>query len=292
MRPLVSAIIPNYNYERYVGKAVESALAQTYQNIEIIVVDDGSDDKSRELLTQYSDRIKVIEQKNSGVCAARNRGAAESNGDYLAFLDADDIWMPEKIKRQVDRFTCDPQIGIVHVGVEDIDADGNNIAFHLKGMEGNVSEHFLFFEEAVVLGGGSGVMIKRSVFEESGGFDETLSTSADWELYFRISSKYSIAFVAEPLLQYRLHGSNMHSNVQRMEQEMIRAYEKAFDGSSFSDSVKSKAYGRLFRVLSGSYFRAGNFSDFSRTAITSLKHDPKNITYFLRFPIRAINRHR
>ncbi|HCA58980.1 MAG TPA: hypothetical protein DEP46_13490, partial [Blastocatellia bacterium] len=158
MKPLVSAIIPNYNYARYVGEAVESALGQTYPNIEVIVVDDGSTDNSLEVLEQYRDRIKIIAQKNSGVCVARNRGVAESEGEYIAFLDADDVWLPEKIEKQVEKFASGKDLGLVHVGVIDIDASGDELASHLNGMEGDVAAELMMFESAVILGGGSGVM--------------------------------------------------------------------------------------------------------------------------------------
>ena len=104
MKPLVSAIIPNYNYSRYIGEAVESALNQTYKNIEVIVVDDGSCDDSLKVLSAYVDRIKVVSQKNAGVAMARNNGVEVSTGEYVAFLDADDVWLPDKVEKQVDRF--------------------------------------------------------------------------------------------------------------------------------------------------------------------------------------------
>jgi glycosyltransferase involved in cell wall biosynthesis len=291
MRPLVSAIIPNYNYARYVGEAVESALGQTYPNIEVIVVDDGSTDNSLEVLEQYRDRIKIIDQKNSGVCVARNRGVAESAGEYIAFLDADDVWLPEKIEKQVEKFASGKDLGLVHVGVIDIDASGDELATHLNGMEGDVAAELMMFEKAVILGGGSGVMIPRPVFDEVEGFDESLSTSADWDLYFRISSAFSVGFIGEPLLRYRLHGSNMHSNVARMEREMLSAYEKAFSRVPDEGGQRTgRAYGSLYRVLSGSYFRAGNYGSFFRTAVLCFLNDPRSIGYFLKFPARRFRR--
>jgi len=291
MKPLVSAIIPNYNYARYVGEAVESALGQTYPNIEVIVVDDGSTDNSLEVLQQYRERIKIIEQKNSGVCVARNRGVAESTGEYIAFLDADDVWLPEKIEKQVAKLASGKDLGLVHVGVIDIDASGNELATHLNGMAGDVSVELMMFEKAVILGGGSGVMIPRTVFNKVEGFDETLSTSADWDLYFRISSAYSVGFIGEPLLRYRLHGSNMHSNIRRMESEMLSAYEKAFSRNAFNIGPDAgKAYGSLYRVLSGSYFRSGDYFSFLRTALLCFYNDPRSLGYFIKFPARAMRR--
>ncbi len=293
MTPLVSVIIPNYNYARYVGEAVESALGQTYSNLEVIVVDDGSTDNSLEVLERYRDRVKIVEQQNSGVCVARNRGVAETKGEYIAFLDADDVWLPEKIEKQVKKFESDGDTGLVHVGVIDIDASGEKLATHLNGMEGAVASELMMFERAVILGGGSGVMIPRRVFDEVGGFDESLSTSADWDLYFRISSSFSVGFIGEPLLKYRLHGANMHSNIPRMESEMLSAYRKVFTENGRDGRFdKGKAYGSLFRVLAGSYFRSGKYGDFLRTAAKSVWYRPAGIGYFAAFPLRRFGKQR
>lgn len=287
MKPLVSVIIPNYNYARYVRGAVESVLAQTYPNIEVIVVDDGSKDGSIAILGELADRITIVRQRNSGVSAARNNGFAHSRGEYIAFLDADDLWLPSKVDKQFERFSQFDGAGLVHVGVEEIDADGNSISTNLYGLEGNVSEDFLFFERAVVLGGGSGVMVPRAVFEAVGGFDEQLSTSADWDLYFRISSRWPIAFVGAPLLRYRIHNSNMHSNVSLMEKDMLHAYGKAHFRNK---AMRRKAYGSLNRTLAGSYFVAGKYTDFLRVAAKCIWNRPSNIGYFLAFPIRRATR--
>jgi glycosyltransferase involved in cell wall biosynthesis len=291
MKPLVSAIIPNYNYARFVGEAVESALGQTYPNIEVIVVDDGSTDNSLEVLEQYRDRIKIVEQENSGVCVARNRGVAESKGEYIAFLDADDVWLPEKIEKQVKKFESEIDMGLVHVGVIDINASGEKLATHLNGMEGDVAGELIMFERAVILGGGSGVMIPRRVFDDVGGFDESLSTSADWDLYFRIGFAFSVGFIRQPLLKYRLHSSNMHSNIPRMESEMLSAYQKVFTENGPDGRFdKGKAYGNLFRVLAGSYFQAGQYGDFLRTAAKSVWYRPAAIGYFAAFPFRQFSK--
>ena len=289
MKPLVSAIIPNYNYARYVGEAVESALGQTYPNIEVIVVDDGSTDNSLEVLEQYRDRIKIIEQKNSGVCVARNRGVAESAGEYIAFLDADDVWLPKKIEKQVQLFQKETILGLVHVGVREVDADNNTLRERLGGMEGNLENELLLFErDDIVLGGGSGLMVPRYIFNEIGGFDVLMSTSADWDLFYRVSAKYRIGFVPQLLLAYRMHNSNMHSNVERFESEMLFAFDKIDRDTGMQR--KRRCYGNLHKILAGSYFRAGKYKQFGRHAMLSLFNRPSNVSYFLMFPFRRLSR--
>lgn len=291
MKPLVSVIIPNYNYERYLREAIDGALAQTYSKVEVIVVDDGSHNGSRDIIESYGGKIKAVFQQNQGVSAARNNGVANSNGELVAFLDADDIWRPEKIAKQVAAFDAEDEVGLVHVGVEEIDAESRFMRTCGGGMFGNVANDLLLFERPVVLGGGSGLMIPRRIFDEIGGFDTDLSTSADWDLSYRISSKYHVGFVNEILLRYRVHDSNMHGNIERMEREMLAAYGKAFASAGPGTlAIKNTAYGNLHKVLAGSYFRSGQYRQFLRNTLKSLRLSPKNFLYFAKFPIRILNR--
>ena len=288
MKPLVSVIIPNYNYARYVCEAIDSVLTQTYPNIEIIVVDDGSKDESKEILQSYGGKIKTILQQNQGVSAARNNGLTESKGEFIAFLDADDVWLPQKIEKQIERFLSDDLLGLVHVGVEDIDADGKHLSNHLDGLEGDISHEFLLFNRAVVLGGGSGIIIRRQILEEIGGFDTRLSTSADWDVFHQVSSRSKVGFIAEVLLKYRIHGSNMHGNIRRMEREMMLGFEKAF--AAKPNVNQRECYGNLHKILAGSYFRSGQFPAFLRHAVKSIWLVPSNFIYFGKFPVRFLQR--
>jgi glycosyltransferase involved in cell wall biosynthesis len=287
---LVSVVIPNYNYSQYISEAVKSALSQTYKTIEVIVVDDGSTDESLEELGKFGDQIKVIAQTNAGVSAARNAGVQASSGEYIAFLDADDIWEPEKIERQMGAFGH-AGVGIVHVGVTDINEKGEVLERHLDGLQGDVADDLLRWERPVILGGGSGAMVTRKAFEDVGGFDTELMTSADWDFYYRVCRKNEAVFIAEPLLRYRIHGSNMHSNVPRMEREMKHFYTKAFaNGDPHIQSLKWHAKGNYHRVLAGSYFHAGEYSAFVSHAARSLWYRPAGMLYFMGFPLRRLQK--
>lgn len=130
-------------------------------------------------------------------------------------------------------------------------------------------------------------MTQRSVFDEVDGFDITLSTSADWDIFYRIAKRYKVGFVAEVLLKYRVHGSNMHGNIGRMEREMLRGFEKAFaEKAGDVQKLKRKAYGNLHKTLAGSYFHAGEYGNFVRHSLNSLALDLSNLGYFVKFPIR------
>jgi glycosyltransferase involved in cell wall biosynthesis len=277
--PLVSVIIPNYNYAGYIGEALESVLAQTYSNVEVIVVDDESPDNSLEVLTHYGDRIKVIAQKNSGVAAARNTGVAACSGEMVAFLDADDVWLPEKLEKQMKKMAADGEIGLVHCSMTLIDPSGEVCGEIANGKEGRVASDLLLFESGTVIGAGSTALVRREIFHAIGGFDTRLSTAADWDLSYRIAVDHKIAFVPEPLVLYRTHNSNMHSNIGAMEHDMLLGFAKAFAAGASQD--RNLCYANLYKTLAGSYFHAGQYSGFARNAVKSVVRRPRNIGYFL-----------
>lgn len=286
----VSVIIPTYNYARFVGQAIENALGQTLPPTEVIVVDDGSTDDTAIVLASFGDRIRVVWQQNRGVAAARNAGAALATGGLLAFLDADDLWLPRKLERQVARFQAAPDLGLVHCGMEEIDADGVALGQRLDGLEGRISTEMLLFRRGTVLGGGSGAVVARLVFEAIGGFDEQLSTSADWDLYYRIAAVSEVGFVPEILLRYRIHGANMHANFHAMEHDMLLAFKKAFRECPVAEplprSVRRRGYGNLHRVLAGSFFSTGDYHKFMAHAVQSLLLTPPNLLHFVGYPVR------
>jgi len=277
--PLVSVIIPNYNYASYVGEAIDSVLEQDYPNVEIIIVDDGSSDDSRAVIDCYGKKVQGIFQQNQGVSATRNNGVAASKGEFVAFLDADDVWMPAKLSRQMERF-ADANIGMVHVGVAEIDGSGAIVGESLLGREGKVA-HDLLMLRPVILGGGRVVMNNRRIFDEVGGFDTRLSTSADWELYYRIATRCQVAFVPEALVRYRVHGTNMHNNIEAMEHDVRIGFEKAFaDGTSNVEAIRSEAVGNFHTMLAGSYFHQAKYVKFINHAFASIWHKPSNVGHF------------
>lgn len=288
---LVTVVIPNYNYAHYLGESVDSVLEQTYPDIEIIVVDDGSQDGSPKVLESYRDKIRAVFQRNQGVSAARNNGAAAGKGEYIAFLDADDVWLPGKIERQVARFAADQTLGLVHVGVDEMDADGNSLLHRLEGSDGDAVDDLLMLGRKGILGGGSGLMVPRTIFDSIGGFDTRLSTSADYDLFVQVALRHKVGFVPEILLRYRVHGSNMHGNVRAMEHDMTIAFEKAFgEAGRRGAGLKRKAYGRLHQTLAGSYLAAGDYASLARHAAASIFYDPANIRNLIPFRSRGANR--
>lgn len=289
--PLVSIIIPNFNYSRYLAQAIESVLGQSYRHVEVIVIDDGSSDDSEAILRRYGDQIRWYRQARQGVAAARNRGVEVSRGELVAFLDADDFWLPLKLERQVARWVGDPEVGFVHCGARIIDEGGDTVEVQLDGQEGWVAKEMLLFRRLAIVCAGSGALMPRVVFDAIGGFDPRLSTSADWDLCYRVAVQRRVAFVPEELIVIRRHQSNMHANIHVMEQDMLLAYTKAFQGASPEiRRLRRQSYGNLHMVLGGSFFRTGQLVDAARHITTSLWLTPGNCTRLLGFPIRWWNR--
>ncbi len=288
LSPTVSVIIPTYNYGSFIGEAIESVLAQTFPVSEIVVVDDGSSDNTEEVVGKFGNKVKYIKQKNGGVGLARNTGVKHSTGEFIAFLDADDIWLPQKLERQLRVLENDEEIGLVTTGMREFDASGKTISKHQNGQSGWCAEKILL-SEAVTVGPGTTIFMKRSVFDEVGGFDETknMHPAEDWEFTYQVARKFKLAFLPDLLAEYRNHGSNSHLKIPNFERAMLLAYEKVFRNSSVElQNLKSQSYGILHRVLAGSYFRVRNYRQFIKHSIKSFWLYPQNIAYFAKFPLR------
>ncbi len=284
----VSVVIPTYNYGRFIAQALESVFAQTLPPGEIVVVDDGSTDDTENEVRKFGGTVRYIRQENKGVCAARNNGAANCSGEYIAFLDADDIWEPEKLEKQIAKFGEDPEIGLVHCGMREFDSEtGETVGIRTEGMEGCVADELLLWERPVIVGPGGTIVVSREAFDAVGGFDERMKVGEDWDFCYRVARKYKVGFVPEPLVNYRIHGAAAHRNVREMERGMGLFYEKAFaDGDKQVRSLRPRALGNYHRVLAGSYFRSGSYIDFIRHALKSIWYRPSGIGYFAAFPMR------
>jgi glycosyltransferase involved in cell wall biosynthesis len=253
---LVSIIIPMYNAEKYIRETLYSALDQTYKNIEIIVIDDGSTDKSSQIVSSIKDkRLKYKHQENSGVSSARNHGLSISKGKFINFLDSDDLLYKNAIVEKLKYFEKDKDFGIVQSAMQVIDFESIKIDDLQCGMEGWLLDDLLLWERNCV-STPSSVLVKRTVALEVGGFDEELSTAADQEFYFRVAKKYKIGCISYPLGSYRKHDQNMHMNIRLMERDHILAYKKARKKDFFKSSMfRKRCFGNLYKILAGSYWK-------------------------------------
>lgn len=288
--PEVSAVIPAYNAARYLGEAIDSALAQTFRDLEIIVIDDGSTDDTARVVARYGGSVRSISQPNRGVSSARNRGIEESRGRYVAFLDADDVWMPAKLQRQLEALRENPQTRAcysAHLWVDDRLAP---LRENRGPRRGTALEDLL--RTGNVVGSPSSVIVERSIFSEVGGFSDAFSLCADWEMWVRIAARTEFAYINEPLVQYRVHADSMSRNVPLLEDESIRTLESGFAAPSTPLQIRKRRRSSLahnYMVLAGSYFQARRIGDAFRCALQSVLRDPRQLAQLGAFTGRYVS---
>jgi glycosyltransferase involved in cell wall biosynthesis len=231
MLPLVSAITPAYNAERFLSLALDSALAQTLRDFEVIVVDDGSTDATAAIVARYAaahpQHVRVLQQTNQGLCAARNAAMRIARGKYFALLDADDVWLPQHLAASVRALESDPSVGLVHANIERIDADGN--ALHVPPRywrEHDDAFARLFLRDEHV--SCPTTVFRRELIERLGGFDMRFNRLGceDRDLWLRIAVASGLRFLPDVHARYRQHGANMSSNVRKMQRARLLLVEK------------------------------------------------------------------
>ncbi len=234
--PLVSVIIPAYNAENFIAKTLASVVAQTYRRLEILVVDDGSSDRTQSIvqtMAQQDPRIKLFKQANAGVAAARNAGIDKAKGEYIAPIDADDLWHPETLEKLLIPFDGgDPQLGVVYAWSIDIDEqDFSTGGFHAANISGDVYKTLICHN---FLGNASSTLMRKDCLAQIGGYDPQLQAQnargcEDWDLYLRLAEQYKFGVVPEFLVGYRKNSSSMSGDfcqMARSQQIMLQTIEK------------------------------------------------------------------
>lgn len=277
--PPVSVVIPVRDGERFVGAAIDSVLAQTMRDFEVVVVDDGSTDRTAEILAAYGDRIRVHRQKNAGVAAARNAGAAIARGAYIAFLDADDVWLPHKLERQMPLFD-DEEVTLVYAAVRIVDEELRPLREVAPCAPDDALSATLCVGPAPVPLTMTGI-VRRSAFEAVGGFDERLSTSADADFVCRVALHYRLASVPEALALYRQHGMQMHLNVDAMERDMALLHAKFFNDPAAAShyELRGRAVASVYFTLALGYAHQRRFGTAIRCAATAVRNSPARVLH-------------
>lgn len=231
--PQVSVVIPTFNYGHLVCDAVDSVLAQAYRNIEVIVVDDGSTDDTRERLAKYGERIRYHYQPNAGLSAARNTGISLAKGDLIALLDSDDAFHPKKLLCQVEYLKARPEIGLVATNSF---SDEPCVWHDHASADISVHTSTLELEDVVVKSRfvPSSVLIRRECFEKAGLFEAELRSVEDRDMWIRIAAQFRITLITLPLTWYRQTPGSMSRNASRMEQCEREVLEKAFRSPALS----------------------------------------------------------
>jgi len=260
----VSVIIPTYNSAQFVTQAVESVLAQTYGDVETIVVDDGSTDNTRSALARYGGNIRYIYQENGGPAAARNTGVAASRGAFLLFLDSDDLILARKLELQTSFLEENPSYGLVYSAWQQISEDGRHLLGEVRPRkQGLLLKEILCRELFFFLGT---ALLRRTCLETVGPFDESLRWGEDADLWLRLArAGVAFGYIDLPLFQYRFHSASITAQVDGDQvKSWMATLEKFFADDSLPEEIKAlqaRAYGVLHYETAARYYRAGQIKE-------------------------------
>lgn len=293
--PLVTVVVPSYNAEPFIEETIQSVLAQTFPDVEVLVVDDGSSDATCRIVSQLGPKVRLIQQSRAGVCVARNRGLDEARGRFICFLDHDDVWHRNKLAAQLRVFDRDPELAVVHTAetrwtpdetgrhppaatvleqspVPEIDAELSGWVYH----------HLLV--DSYILT--SAAMMRVDTVREVGAFDPQLPYSEDWDLWLRLSRKWRFAKLRGAFVLYRQHasqGSRMHRDVDYRTQLLERAVatwgHSSPDGRSHGARAVWRRIGRFHAAYGLDCLRAGRVSRATRSFWRAWRSDPTTLKY-------------
>jgi glycosyltransferase involved in cell wall biosynthesis len=224
--PRISVTIPAYNAAWCIRRAVDSVLAQTYRDFELIVINDGSTDATLDSLAGYGDQVRAISKPNGGLSSARNAGISAARGEFVAFLDADDWWLPEKLARQVALLDAQPNIGFCSTTTCVRGENGEDMgSWECPRIESSALET-IFRANAAVAGSGSAVMVRKSILDKVGGFDEQLRSLEDIDMWMRLAAVSGYACIPETLACILKRSASMSGNLEVMRRSALAVMKK------------------------------------------------------------------
>lgn len=284
--PLVTILIPAYNASPYISESLESALGQTYEALEIMVVDDGSTDNTEELVREFGDKVVYLKKENGGPSSARNYGIARAKGEYIAFLDADDLWYPEKIAIQIEAFQNEPELGMTYCNMQPINKE--DVLTYVKPYPEAVSQRFsgdvfykLFMFNFIPT---PTVMVKKEVFEKAGLFPEHLRFSEDYHMWLRICAYYKARHIDQVLAYRRIHQGQASNDLDELYKGELRVIRDIIE--NLRDSKPNLIDYQQDRMFSLAYdygiytLKGGNFKKARHLFIEALKNDPFALQVF------------
>ena len=287
-QPLISVVVPAFNAASTLRESVESALKGSYENVEIIIVDDGSTDATSEIaeaLSALDRRVSLHRRQNGGVSAALNSALAIARGEYVARLDADDLWHPAKLQRQVETAGSNPDAALIYTWVRYIDAEGR---VHRDGPPQRFPSRALcrgIYESLV--GGNSSALMRRDVVQELGGYDETLSSWEDLLLQLRISADHAIDHVPEYLVGYRVRPGSLSARPDNMLASWRKARERMDElFPQVPKFVRNWAHGKRCAELAEGFAWKGEYRCSAGLLAEALRHDPRWTSQWLAFRSR------
>jgi len=277
----VSVIIPAYNNADLTVRTVESVLRQTYKNIEIIVVDDGSTDNTKLKLVPYTGKIKYVYKKNGGACSARNLGIRLSTGEYIGFLDCDDIYLPKKIELGIDYLEKHPDFGFVHTAayyVDEKDKILRRFSHYNSRYTGWIAKRLLPRNYIC----NSTPIVRKTCFKKVGIFDETIFIPADWDMWLRIAESYKVGYINTPLTLYRMSECYTLRHIEQSEKEEKIFLKNVFQRNlKLKSCFKNKFISKIYCRSAVNYLLTGDYLKAKVKLSLSIRKDKLNIVAIL-----------
>ena len=243
--PVVSIIIPTYNRAGYLKEAIDSVLEQTYQDFELLIVDDGSTDHTQRLVEGYAGRVSYFFQDNRGVSSARNLGIRASKGEFIALLDSDDLWLPQKLEQQIETMEAEPTLQLCHT--EEIWIR-RGVRVNQKKKHQKYGGYIFPYCLPLCVISPSSVMIRRTLFDEIGLFDENLPTCEDYDLWLRICCHYPVHYIATALIVKRGgHDDQLSRKHWGIDRFRVKALIKLLENETLTEEQVLQSRGELRR---------------------------------------------
>lgn len=247
--PLISVIIPAFNSEKTIGETIESVLNQTWKNLELIVINDGSQDSTLDVINSIKDsRLKVFSYPNAGVAASRNRGISQVKGEFISFLDADDLWTTDKLESQLKALQENPQAAVAYSWSDHIDQNNQFIRGGPRyTINGDVYAELL---KSNFLANGSNILVRAQALSEVGGFNKAFTPAEDWDMFLRLASRYHFVAVPSPQVLYRITPTSASSNVFKMEAVCLQIIEQQYSQAPKTlQPLKAESLNTLYKYL-------------------------------------------
>jgi glycosyltransferase involved in cell wall biosynthesis len=282
--------MPAYNAERELDQAVESALAQTVSDLEVIVVDDGSTDGTLAMAESFRDpRVQVVSQENGGAAAARNTGIAHAKGRYVAFLDADDIWLPSKLEEQLGVLESRADVQAVQCGAYWVDDRLQLLSVRRCEVSSDPLLDTLRFQNMPAAL--STLMVERSKFDEIGGFDTSLEILEEWDMMIKAARYCNLFSIPQPLILYRWYPGNRSRDLDIHIEPGFKVLDRLFKDPELPPRIrerKRELYGRFYTMLAGGAFKVRRWRECARWGARALRTDPSRLAYFAGMPYRHL----
>lgn len=292
--PLVSVVIPAYNAARTLPATIESVLAQTFRPIEVLLVDDGSTDDTASIAKSFGDSLRYLWRPNAGDVAARNTGIRSSTGTYVSLLDADDLWLPDKLARQIQMMEGDPTIGATQCSA--LFVDDSLRTLEVRRCRDGVADLIDVLRFRGLPAISSSLTVRRHCLERIGFIDATVSGKDEWDLAIKLARSCRFAGIDEPLVLRRVHGTSMTRQARyadkqvRAGSEILRRLFRDPTLPKHARESRREVYAAFFLMLAGSYLQARVPTSAISWSIRAILMNPRQLVYVAVTPFRRLRR--